>query len=162
GAFLGTPAYMSPEQFEGREVDPRSDQFSFAIALWEALCGERPFAGDNARSLMFNVLQGERRDPPPNARFSRRIRGVLERALSRDPAQRWPDMPPLLAALEPPGYRRWIAPALIASVGLAAVAYTQLKEPVAAAPACQIDPALLAGTWDDETRTKLEAQLAAV
>ncbi|PSM31383.1 hypothetical protein BVG81_005700 [Haliangium sp. UPWRP_2] len=47
GAILGTPGYIAPEQLEGREVDARSDQFSFCVALYEAIYQQLPFAGDS-------------------------------------------------------------------------------------------------------------------
>ena len=163
GAFLGTPAYMSPEQFEGREVDPRSDQFSFAIALWEALCGERPFAGENARSLMFNVLQGERRELPSGARVSRRVRAVLDRALASKPDERWPDMSAMLRALEPPAYRRWIAPAALALLGVGAVAYGQLEgRDAPTTPVCQADSDALAQLWNPAESERLAAVIAGI
>ncbi|HTM19879.1 MAG TPA: protein kinase, partial [Kofleriaceae bacterium] len=64
GAVLGTPRYMAPEQFLGRLADARSDQFSFCVALWEALYGERPFPGVTAGELAAAVRTGRLREPP--------------------------------------------------------------------------------------------------
>ncbi len=49
--MIGTPAYMAPEQLRGGAADARSDQFSFCVALFEALYGERPFAGGSLEEL---------------------------------------------------------------------------------------------------------------
>ncbi|MCA9678998.1 MAG: serine/threonine protein kinase, partial [Myxococcales bacterium] len=54
----GTPAYMPPEQFDGGAVDARSDQFSFCVALHEALWGRRPFAGDDVGALQAAIRTG--------------------------------------------------------------------------------------------------------
>jgi hypothetical protein len=127
GAVLGTPSYMSPEQFQGRPADARSDQFAFCVALYEALYGRRPFGGRGYRELHRNVIEGKVEAAPPGARVPAALRRVLLRGLDVDPGARWPDMDGLLAALEraTPGARRaWalagVAAALVAG-GVAAL-----------------------------------------
>ncbi len=61
GAFVGTPAYMAPEQFAGESADPRVDQFAFSVALYEALYGVRPFAGETLPALRDSVRTGDDR-----------------------------------------------------------------------------------------------------
>src|SRR5262245_40268819 len=56
GDVFGSPAYMSPEQFRGMAVDARSDLFSLATILYQTLCGDRPFAGDDMSSLAYSVV----------------------------------------------------------------------------------------------------------
>lgn len=98
GAIVGTPAYMAPEQFEGTTADERSDQFSFCIALWEALWKQRPFAGATPGDLSWAVINGKIIHPIRPA--PKWIYEVLLRGLSTDPAKRWPSMTELLAALD--------------------------------------------------------------
>jgi len=56
GALVGTPAYMSPEQVNGHSITGRSDQFSLAIVLYQALTGERPFTGDSPHTIMYKIV----------------------------------------------------------------------------------------------------------
>ncbi|MEM6991509.1 MAG: tetratricopeptide repeat-containing protein kinase family protein, partial [Myxococcota bacterium] len=98
GAIMGTPAYMSPEQ--GKDVDARADQFSFCVALYEALYRERPFAGDNLADLRFNVMRGNLRPRPRGHDVPAWLRAAVLRGLAVDPDERWPTMLSLIAALE--------------------------------------------------------------
>lgn len=89
GELLGTPFYMAPEQYEGHEIDQRTDIYSAGVIIYEVLCGHRPFDGQGG-NLMRQVLQ----DPPPPAsthepRLPITIDMVLARALAKKPANRY-------------------------------------------------------------------------
>jgi eukaryotic-like serine/threonine-protein kinase len=124
GALLGTPAYMPLEQFGGGLVDARSDQFSFCVALHEALYGERPFVGETIGELMGGLLEGAVRVPTRGAAVPGWVRVVVLRGLATKPEDRFPSMPALLSALaaDPVARRRRIA--LRLGLGLALVAST--------------------------------------
>jgi tetratricopeptide (TPR) repeat protein len=100
GAALGTPAYMSPEQFRNERTDARTDQFSFCVALYEALYDERPFRGASIQELSESVCKGTVSDPPERTQVPGWIREALLRGLQRDPEARWPSMKALLAELD--------------------------------------------------------------
>ncbi|HXI57350.1 MAG TPA: bifunctional serine/threonine-protein kinase/formylglycine-generating enzyme family protein, partial [Polyangia bacterium] len=100
GALMGTPAYMAPEQFLGERADERSDQFSFCVALYEALYGERPFAGDDLISLSVSVTEGQVRTLPKDRGVPTWVRRALLRGLRPNPGDRYPSMAWLIGALE--------------------------------------------------------------
>ena len=99
GAVLGTPAYMAPEQIDGRPADARSDLFSFCVALYEGLYGRRPFAGARPIDLRQAIAAGQIEAPAADPGLPAALRRAIVRGLADDPAARWPGMAPLLAAL---------------------------------------------------------------
>ena len=121
GALLGTPAYMSPEQWEGKDAGPASDQFSWGILAWELLYGELPFAGDTTMAIAAMVISGTRRTPKKNRSVPTWLRRIADRALSTDPTSRYPTFSEIRSAIER-GHGRSKRQALIAG----AVALTVL------------------------------------
>ncbi len=165
GALLGTPAYMAPEQFAGQAAGPRADQYALAVALWEGLAGARPFRGGSFDELRQAVERGAAAD---GDRIPRRVRAVLERALARDPAARWPDLEAMLTALERAQRRpRQLAVAggaLVVAAGVAALIAVGTggasgggRAPAAAA--CGLADDALADVWSDAVAARLEARL---
>jgi len=103
GQILGTPRYMAPEQLLApRSVGPASDQFSFSVALFEALFAAPPFPGDTLDERMSAIARGELTRLPPDCPVPTRIYAALARALASDPALRFPAMDELLRALDTP------------------------------------------------------------
>ncbi|HWB82176.1 MAG TPA: serine/threonine-protein kinase [Nannocystaceae bacterium] len=100
GQVIGTPAYMSPEQYLGEAADARSDQFSFAVALYHAVYGERPFAGDDPQALALSIVRGRLRPIAPRYAVPPWLEQLLERALRVDPAQRFASMDALVAVIQ--------------------------------------------------------------
>lgn len=100
GVALGTPAYMAPEQLRGEPSDARSDQFSFCVALWEALYGQRPFPGADSKAVAAAMASGTVREAPAGTRVPGRLREALLRGLNADPARRHESMGDLLRVLE--------------------------------------------------------------
>ena len=100
GTLMGTPAYMSPEQFRGGFADARSDQFSFCVALYEALFDKHPFGGRTFVELAEYVSWEAGSSGRPSPTRSRSwLRAALKRGLSADPTDRFPSMHDLLAEI---------------------------------------------------------------
>jgi tetratricopeptide (TPR) repeat protein len=159
GTLIGTPAYMAPEQLEGRAVDARSDQFGFCVALYEALYGRRPFAGEKLADLIDAVTHGRIADAPSGSAVPAWLRRVVVRGLSSDPAQRFESMRALLDALaDDPTLRRrrwWAAAGLVGLLGGGAFGLTQAIENDANICAGAQDK--LDGVWDEQRRAEVEA-----
>jgi serine/threonine protein kinase/formylglycine-generating enzyme required for sulfatase activity len=132
GQIIGTLAYMSPEQVQGRPVDARTDVFSFGVVLYEMLSGQRPFAGESNLDTVTAILRDDpaplgelRHDVPPT------IDEILGRSLAKDPDERFTSGEQLHEALlavrrgiEAPAasFRSLLRrPAVLAAIGLVLV-----------------------------------------
>ena len=139
GTIIGTVAYMSPEQAEGKYLDSRSDIFSFGSLLYEMLTGKKAFGGESKVSMLSAILLKE----PASINTSligipRDLETALQRCLKKDPRRRWQTMAdlrvaleevqdalnlatgPMIAMAEPvmndrrSGLRKWLVPAVVA------------------------------------------------
>lgn len=166
GMIIGTPAYMSPEQFSGDVADARSDQFSFCVALYEALCEERPFAGRSFAELASTVSAGRVREGSGFSSLPRNVQAALKRGLSVDPQARFESVNALRSALSPKDTKRSIAvPAVFAgtvALGLGGLGLSLGGQADAGPPE---DPCVAArtswteGVWTAQRRDALDSKL---
>jgi serine/threonine-protein kinase len=99
--FIGTPAFMAPEQFLGERVTAAVDQFAFSVALYRALFGAPPFEGDaEIHTLRRNVVAGATRPPPPSPDVPAWVSRLLIRGLARDATARFATMDELIAEID--------------------------------------------------------------
>ncbi|MEM6293526.1 MAG: serine/threonine-protein kinase [Myxococcota bacterium] len=161
GSVVGTPAYMAPEQFERRSTDARTDQFSFCVALWEALFDERPFEGNSILTLGMNVTEGIRKPPPKGIRVPAWLLRVCERGLSTKSTARFDSMRVLLEAIEAGrrrSKRRWLAlgaaTVLLGATGLWAVKEVSERRRVRS---CEVAGQAIDEVWNDEVAGRLHS-----
>jgi len=162
GHLVGTPPYMAPEQHRGGELDERTDQFSFFVSLYEALFGTRPYL---VRDLKAQALEGK---PAPlrtgskGADVPQRVRQVVLRGLSVDPAARFKSMGEAQAALRAAGQsrtRRLVTAGAAASallllgVGAAVVARGRYS--------CGREGSAIAGDWNPSHGAAIRAAFLA-
>ncbi len=133
GQIVGTLQYMSPEQLQGKEIDARSDLFSFGCVLYELLTGKRAFDGTNKASVIAAILE---REPAP-LEVARPLDRIVRRSLTKDPDQRFQTARDLKAALSwaleqpyvPAATQQSTRPWAIATAALAAIAAVALWAP---------------------------------
>jgi serine/threonine protein kinase len=100
GELLGSPSYLAPERIDGQQAGPPSDLYAVGVLLYEALCGRRPFEGDDPFALAAAIRDGAYEPPSsvlPGA--DRGIDVVIERAMRRDPGERFGSAEEMAAAL---------------------------------------------------------------
>jgi Tol biopolymer transport system component len=97
GAVVGTAAYMSPEQAMGRPLDARSDIFTFGVVLYELLAGRHPFAGESDIVMLQAVIHAQ--PPPLPDEIPEALKTVVEKALEKEPAERYQSMRELVVDL---------------------------------------------------------------
>jgi eukaryotic-like serine/threonine-protein kinase len=95
GLIVGTVAYMSPEQVQGKPLDERSDIFSYGAVLCEMVNGQRPFSGNSAAEVLSAVL----RDEPPPVKAPDAFATIVRRCLAKRASDRFASMSELKAAL---------------------------------------------------------------
>jgi serine/threonine-protein kinase len=90
GQVLGTPSYMSPEQVRGRNLDGRSDLFSFGVCMYEMVTGEKPFTGQNITTIIYKIMN-EAPIPPRELDVSIHpgISAIITKALEKSPDERY-------------------------------------------------------------------------
>jgi hypothetical protein len=158
-AAAGTPPYMAPEQHDGDRVTEAVDQFAFAAALWEAVFGALPFAGDDVAALAEAKRLG-RIAPPPRGAAPGWLAAVLRRALAPAPGERFASLAALERALERGLARRRRAAIAVAGLAAAALAFAVggLRTPGGAAP-CTGAAAEIARSWTPAARARVTGHL---
>jgi len=164
GNLTGTPAYMAPEQLLRKPADARSDQYSFCIALYEALFGKRPFRGKTLATLKKQVILGKVPEPPAKARVPAWVFRILTRGLQVQPCERYPSMDALLTELsrDPSRNRRRVMFALTAAAGLVlgGYGYSITLGNQSQGPQCSDGSAQLTQVWGPAARQKIATAMA--
>ncbi len=176
GQVMGTLRYMPPEQLNARDTDTRGDQYSFCVALFEALFNTYPFAhplartvsdatatvitepshrpGDQPLSLAQATLRGPVLPMPRGRAIPARVYNALVRGLSEDPVARFPSMDELLDALEHDPWRTPKKAALLSVAGLGIAAVASL---LAAPNPCEGIGDEIADVWNESRSDRVRA-----
>jgi predicted Zn-dependent peptidase len=133
GSVVGTPAYMAPEQAEGRPLDHRTDIYAFGLVLYEMFTGEQAFKGDTAMSVALKQVRERPTEPTALApALPKHIAAAIMRCVEKDPAARFQSVDEAMRALEgeaasapretPRPAHRWRLPVAVASAIVVAIA----------------------------------------
>ena len=155
GTVMGTPEYMAPELYEGMPADARSDQFSFGVALYEALFWTRPYVKGAPRITP---------KPPPANGVPAHVQRAALRAVAAKRDERFPSMDALLAELSADGggrRRGVIAAGAVAGLGAAVAAAFVLTRTPSRSQLCAGADRRLAGVWDEPARAAVRDAFAA-
>ncbi|MCC6335018.1 MAG: serine/threonine protein kinase, partial [Myxococcales bacterium] len=159
GVVAGTAGYVAPELFDGKAADARSDQFAFAVVLYEALFHQRPFEG-RTMAEFYRALRERPAQAPRGHQVPAWLTEQVLKALAVEPTARHPSMRALLDAITPPLEARvrrgpLAAVAALALVGVVAAVLVSRRQ---THPNCAEDDPL-AQLWSAEQRAKVEAAL---
>jgi eukaryotic-like serine/threonine-protein kinase len=163
GIVMGTPGYVAPEQLRGEPADALSDQFSFCVSLYEALYGERPFAGDTLDVYAAAIEHSGAHPRPLRGQVPAWLRKILTRGMSLRPADRFASIDLLLKELSKDAGRvrrrvlLGISALLACGTALLAVRQQQLRQAIE----CEDSSRHLDGVWDADARAKLHAAFTA-
>jgi eukaryotic-like serine/threonine-protein kinase len=159
GTVVGTPGYIAPEHFDGRPSDARSDQFSYAAAVFRALTGVSPYPAESLSAYRRALLQRQRTAWP---RFvPRGVRRVVDRGLALEPDKRFRGLAELVDKLEQAAAPRHRRAALTAAGAAAAVALASLAVyHERRVPSCDLDVHSFDRAFGDERRAAVAAAFA--
>ncbi|MCX4246820.1 serine/threonine-protein kinase [Paraliomyxa miuraensis] len=174
GTILGTPIYMAPEQYAGKPADARTDQYSYCLALYEALYGMLPFGEGSVKDQARAKYRGEIREPPSGSPVPYRLFHVLRKGMSPRPEDRFGSMPDLLRELrtlhedaqsEVSPWRSWSVVGAVVGLTVGLVAVAELSRSEAIVPptptVCPTAAEALADTWNDAHRDRLREAFVA-
>jgi serine/threonine protein kinase/tetratricopeptide (TPR) repeat protein len=162
GQIVGTPRYMAPEQFAGAPPDPRTDQFSFCVALYAALYRRPPFPASTIEDLRQSTKRGLDAPPPRLPGVPKRVRRALARGLAPEPAARHAAMASLLAELRPVPPTRRLGVIALGAVALTAIAgAVALRSRPAPPKLCTGAASTMAQTWNPARHESLRAAFVA-
>ncbi|MBX7081003.1 MAG: serine/threonine-protein kinase [Nannocystaceae bacterium] len=153
GSVVGTPRYMAPEQHYAQPMDARADQFSFCVALYEALYHVRAFAGDNLPELAKRKHSGELAEVTADVDVPARVLAALKRGMAGKPDDRFETMDALLTELAPAPPRTRGRSLLVTAIATASIAGAAAVAIFAThdRPCSDADRKLV-GVWDAERR----------